>query len=75
MTLSDYLTVKGLTADQFGSSLKHPVSGHSIRRYIRGEREPSLRTIAEMKEASGGLVTADDWLPSENPKRRVHVAA
>ena len=39
-------------------------SRQSLHRIIKGEQMPSLDLVARLKHATGGAVTADDFLPA-----------
>ncbi len=62
MKLSHYLDEKSLNASAFAAVVG--VEPSTVTRLLRGERAPSLALAARIREATGGKVTADDFLPA-----------
>lgn len=62
MRLSDYLTAEQLSLTDFAKTIG--VSTEAIRRYRDGERTPRPEQMVRIKAATGGQVTADDFMPA-----------
>lgn len=62
MKLSAYLSDKNLTDDAFAAIVG--MSQSQISRLKRGISRPSWETVAAIERATGGLVTAADFLPA-----------
>jgi transcriptional regulator with XRE-family HTH domain len=60
MKLGKWLKTKGLTLDRFGEMIGRDHS--SVLRYIRGEQMPNRDTLAKISKATGGEVTANDFV-------------
>lgn len=60
MKLSEYLRAVDKDAAWFADQIG--VDPVSVRRYISGSRRPEWRVIARIKAATGGVVTADDFI-------------
>lgn len=60
MKLAAYLAQENLSPSQFADRLGVPAS--TVSRILQGEREPRLGTIAKIREATNGLVTANDFM-------------
>lgn len=60
--LRDYLEVSRITQAEFAESIGiHPVS---CNRLVNGNRRPSWDLVAKIAEATGGIVTAESWIPA-----------
>lgn len=57
-----YLTERGLTNAVFGRSVG--ASEATISRLRNGKQAPSYALVRRIREATGGAVTADDFLPA-----------
>jgi hypothetical protein len=64
MTLAEYLTRHSLSDAKFGQSLRHPVCRQAIYRYRTGRQRPKWSVIDDIREATGGQVTANDYPPA-----------
>ena len=60
MILSAYLTANGLSLTAFAGKIGRKVS--TVHAWMSGAREPDLRAVATIHEATGGAVTFEDWL-------------
>jgi predicted transcriptional regulator len=60
MTLEQYLAEKQIKPVAFAASIS--VAPSTITRILRGERTPRIELISKIKHATGGVVTADDWM-------------
>ncbi len=67
MTLADYLAEQKLKPTQFARDASLPAS--TITRILRGEREPSSRTIRRIVETTNGKVTAADLIGGQSPEK------
>jgi transcriptional regulator with XRE-family HTH domain len=63
MKLEQYLHEKEIKPVAFAASID--VAPSTITRILRGERTPRLDLIAKIRAATGGQVTADDFMPVE----------
>ena len=63
MRLHAYLTRNSIRVDDFAVAIG-VASLSTIYRYMRGERIPCARTMEQIRELTGGLVTADDFFKS-----------
>lgn len=59
MKLSEYLTLKGMTATDFAKKAEVEVS--TITRILRSERRPTWTTLTKIRKASGDKVRAIDF--------------
>jgi len=66
MKLDTYLTERSLTDAAFGRLIG--VANTTVMRLRRGETRPSSTTIAAIKEATGGFVTAADFYSDDADK-------
>lgn len=75
MKLATYLQSENLTPNAFAVRLGTPAS--TVTRLLRGERSPGLDLLTKIKNATGGSVTPDDFLPDQPiaVARRKRVAA
>jgi transcriptional regulator with XRE-family HTH domain len=65
MTLREFLGRKGLTLTEFGKLIgKTP---QSVGRYRDGKKFPRPETLRAIERATGGHVTANDFLPVPSP--------
>ncbi len=60
MTLDQYLSKNDLSSAQFGDQVG--ASRSQISRIRRGVSRPSWDMVARIAEATGGKVTADDFM-------------
>jgi transcriptional regulator with XRE-family HTH domain len=60
MKLSDWLSREGLTALAFASRIER--SHTTIGRLLKGETRPDWETLQRIHAATGGEVTANDFL-------------
>lgn len=60
-SLGTYLDETGLTLDQFGQLVR--VSGVTVHRWVTGKARPSWDNVAAIEAATGGKVTAGDFVP------------
>jgi len=65
MRLETYLAENGLKPSEFAARMGKPAS--TISRLLNGEREPSMALLREIKLATGGLVTPNDFLQPVSP--------
>lgn len=72
MKLADYLAHTGTTAEQFAHEIQ--VSDVAVYRYMTGSRRPQWDVLARIAKATGGKVTANDFMGS-SPARRGSSAA
>jgi hypothetical protein len=64
MQLQAYLTLKGLSPDQFAERLTSrgvPTSTFGVRKWIRRERIPRAETLHAIREETEGAVTPADF--------------
>lgn len=61
MKLSDYLRAHGLSAAEFGRTAGLG-SRQLVHKYLSGERFPTPENLRRIREATGGEVTADDFV-------------
>lgn len=59
MHLSDYMAVHNLDDDQVAAAIKR--SRATVSRIRRRKVRPDWETIEELRQFSGGLITADDF--------------
>lgn len=64
MKLEQYLKENEIKPVAFAASID--VAPSTITRILRRERTPQIDLIAKIKAATGGLVTMEDFLQSEN---------
>lgn len=62
MQLDTYLREKTITAEEFGRMVN--ASPGAVRKWRSGERMPRPEHLARIREATGGAVTANDFVPS-----------
>jgi plasmid maintenance system antidote protein VapI len=60
MKLATYLHENDIKPVAFAAMLD--VAPSTITRILRGERTPRIDLIGKIKTATGGQVTADDWM-------------
>ncbi len=60
MKLGPYLSESGLSKKVFADSIG--VSEEAVRRYVTGERKPDWPVLARIVKATGGKVSADDFM-------------
>lgn len=65
MKLSAYLKAEGLSPTAFARRVG--VNQSTIARLVSGQRGASMSLIARIKDATNGVVTADDFLPQQEP--------
>ena len=61
MKLSDYLRNNGMTAAEFGR-VAGLGSRQLVHKYVTGGRFPTPENLRRIREATGGAVTADDFV-------------
>lgn len=61
MKIDEWMTSAGLSDDALSELIK--VDRATVSRIRRGLNRPSWELAAKLKAVSGGLVTADDFLP------------
>ena len=66
MKLDDFLVAKGVNLTAFADRIG--VSQSSLSRYISGATVPTVLVAERIKEASGGLVTYEDWTELVSPR-------
>jgi len=62
MTLTEYMARLDLTQVEMARRLGVSLSG--LGKWIRGERIPRPRSMVRIREATGGLVAPEDFMPS-----------
>lgn len=65
MKLANYLGLNRISYASFAKTLK--CSAPQICRWVNETRTPSLGTVAKIHRATGGQVTAADFLPEDLP--------
>lgn len=60
MKLATYLSENDIKPVAFAALLD--VAPSTITRILRGERTPRIDLIAKIKTATGGKVSAEDWM-------------
>lgn len=60
MKLGDYLKLVDKSTDQFGAEIG--VSGATVRRWRLGTNRPEWDVIEKIMKATGGAVTANDFV-------------
>jgi transcriptional regulator with XRE-family HTH domain len=65
MKLSDYLSENGLTQAQFAQLVG--ASQQAVAMWVIGDRTPRAAQMRKVKDATGGTVTPNDFLPSAAP--------
>jgi len=73
MKLHTYLETVEKDPDWFADQIG--VDPVSVRRYLAGSRRPKWDVLARIKEATGGVVTADDFVVVERRSLRGNVNA
>lgn len=72
MRLTDYLEAKGITDTEFARLVG---VSHSLVHYWKsGAKRPSMETAARIRDATGGAVTADDFMPPPRASARAAAA-
>ena len=66
MRLAEYLEKHELSAAGFGRLIG--VTGSTVWRYAHGQRTPRRAIIHRIVEATGGAVTANDFLAPDEPE-------
>ena len=65
MPLAQFLALQGLSKARFAERIG--VTAESVRRYARGKRTPCRAVMLRIIAATGGAVTADDFLARSEP--------
>ncbi len=65
MQLSLYLAAEKITAAEFGRRVG--LSRQRLHTYVRGSRFPSPTALRRIRDATGGAVTADDFVDQHAP--------
>lgn len=60
MQLKSYLATEGRTPAMFAAEVG--VTVQTLYRYLSGERFPTPENLRRIREATGGAVTADDFV-------------
>lgn len=60
--LDTYLRTAGLDDDAFASMVQSSIG--AVRKWRYGERTPRPQQMIRIKQATGGAVTADDFIPT-----------
>lgn len=63
MTLSEFLATKDMTIVALAASMRRPVS--TVHGWVRGTRKPGWSDVPDIERATGGAVTAADFVPRE----------
>lgn len=63
MKLSDYMAREGVSAEEMARRLR--VHRVAVTRYCNGTRRPNWDVLARLPEATGGEVSAADFVPSD----------
>lgn len=63
MTLSEFLAAKDMTIVALAALLGRPVS--TVHGWVRGTRRPGWSDVPLIERATGGAVTAADFVPRE----------
>ena len=61
--LQAFLTEKGITLTAFAASIGRPVS--TVHGWACGRRKPQWSDIPAIEQATGGVVTARDFVPQQ----------
>ena len=69
MTLEEFMRWKGLSDEQMAGRIE--VSSTSVYRYRKGLRRPTWDVLARIRYHSGGVVSADSWVPEYHPKKHI----
>jgi len=64
MKLGTWMRLKGISADVMGPAIG--TTAASVRRYVAGTRQPEWRIVREIFRFTGGEVTANDFLTTDN---------
>ncbi|TRO96756.1 helix-turn-helix transcriptional regulator [Glycocaulis profundi] len=67
MTLSDWLKTSNVTPSAFADRIG--VSRQAVHRYVEGDRIPRREVLTKINEATGGAVTANDFLAPQPEAR------
>jgi transcriptional regulator with XRE-family HTH domain len=62
MQLASFMSERSLSDEELARMLG--CSAHAVNKWRRGKRFPRQRQMARIREATGGLVTPDDFMPS-----------
>jgi transcriptional regulator with XRE-family HTH domain len=65
MQLATYLSQKEISDGDFAEAIG--VSRQAVHRYKTGERFPERAVLQKIAEATGGNVTANDFMPAQAP--------
>lgn len=68
MNLSDYLSENSISRAEFAERIG--VSEVSICRYVMKKRVPRPEQLRRIREATGGAVTANDFMCDSDPEAR-----
>lgn len=63
MKLKSFLSQHRISRDAFAKMIG--TSQVAVTRYVAGTRTPRPEVMVRIKEATGGAVTADDFMPGE----------
>lgn len=73
MQLDDWLKREGLTSAEF-ATLAGLGGKQIVHKYRRGERFPSAESLRRIREATGGAVTADDFVDQHTTAHQPEIA-
>jgi hypothetical protein len=68
MRLSDYLSREAKTPEQFAQEID--VDPVSVRRYVKGARRPKWSVLQRIIDATGGAVTANDFVSMATVRKK-----
>ncbi len=73
MTLREFLDTENVPHGQFAARIG--VSAEAVRRYLQGKRRPSWDVMPKIIEATGGKVTPDSFLASDQSRQMAREVA
>jgi len=72
MHLRAYLTARKISVTTFAESVG--VARGTLHQYLRGEQFPRPQTLVRIREATGGAVTANDFVPGDTSSSELREA-
>jgi len=60
MRFDEWMSTTGTSNAAFGRTIG--TTGETVRRYRAGEREPDVKAMKQIFEATAGMVTPNDWV-------------
>ena len=66
MTLADYLKTNRMTVTALAQAMGRPIS--TVHGWVRGTRRPDWSDVPAIERATGGAVTAADFVPRDATK-------